>query len=103
MTEPAIRDRADFERVVVLARERAAKLVAAAPDWPLANGVARQLEFIADALGRRTAPSQTDAERIVLGVQAVRNFEGSDDELYEWLTEIDSAFRRWAADPDLFR
>ena len=97
-----IADRAGFARVVGLARERVAKMTAAAPDWPLPIGIARQLAFVADALDRRAAPSKADAERIVIGVQAVRNFEDSDEELYGWLTEIDDAFRRWAGRPELY-
>lgn len=97
-----IGDRAEFERVLGLARERVAKMTGADPAWPLPVGIARQLDFIADALDRRAAPSKADAERIVIGVQAVRNFEDSDEELYGWLTEIDYAFKRWADRQELF-
>jgi Tsi6 len=97
-----IADREEFARVLGLARERVARMAAAAPDWPLPNGIARQLDFIASALDRRAAPSPADAERIVVGVQAVRNFEGSDDELYGWLAELDHAFKRWSERPELY-
>ena len=97
-----INSRSDFERVVALARERSQKILNAAPGWPLAEGIARQIDVIGSHLERRTAPSKDEADRIVLGVQGVRNFDDGDPDFSLWLSELDYAFRRWSDQPDLF-
>jgi hypothetical protein len=104
MTAPRrIGDRAEFLRVLRLARERADALLAAAPESGLAIGIVRQLEYIRGFTGPRGAPSEQEAEVVLLGAQAASEVAATDLQLGAWLSELDDAFKRWAKQRELFR
>ena len=104
MTAPRqIEDRAEFLRVFRLARERAEAMAAADPESGLAIGILRQLEYMRGFTGARGAPSEREAELVLLGAQAAPELADADPEFGSWLSQLDDAFKRWAKQRDLFR
>jgi hypothetical protein len=103
MTAPRqIGDRAEFLRVLRLARERADALLATDPESGLAIGIVRQLEYIRGFTGARGAPSERESELVLLGAQAAE-VAATDPQLSSWLSELDDAFKRWGKQRELFR
>lgn len=96
MSAPAeINTFADLESAVISALERTVELRQATPEYEILGSILHQLEFIQQHLDRHRKPATADRERIILGVQAVRELEDSDPDYARQLMEIDYAFRHW--------
>jgi hypothetical protein len=90
-----IRTRSQLARVTARALDRLAGCERDTPGLPLWASLRAQLEFVQHHLRESRGPEQRDRERIILGVQAVRELDDADPAFAGDLKEIDYAFRRW--------
>ena len=82
--------RAHVERGLAIVEQR----LAAVPDAPNLASIHAQLLFIRDALDAGRTPSETEKDRIILGVIAAREYDTSDPDFADALFNVDYLFKR---------
>lgn len=97
MKPPLIDSKSKFREVLDAALAKARQHVAAERADPFQKSILAQLEFMVRCIAENRAASASELEKINVGVIAVRTLEDSEPEYASMLSELDYAFRRWAA------
>jgi Tsi6 len=95
MKPPLIDSKGKFREVLEAALAKARQHVAAGPDDPFQKSILAQLEFMARSTADNLPASQSELEKLNLGVIAVRTLEDTEPEYASMLSELEYAFRRW--------
>lgn len=89
MTAPLsnIKTRAEFQRILKQTRQQMAKLAEAEPLHPLWKSMLAQLKAMEEWTKDGRVPTQEERDRIILGVQVVRELEPVDSDAMYDLTQ----------------
>ena len=90
-----IQSRSQLAASVCQARREVEARLAEFPGDEVLGSVKAQLEFITGGLEKGRAPTQRERDRIIIGVQALREFDDAEPDFALLLMRIDSAFRHW--------
>ncbi len=67
--------------------------LAVAADFQVLKSVKAQLDYILDSFRNNRTPTDTEKNRVTLGILAVREFEGSDSEYADILEKVSYLYK----------